>query len=467
MQIRRNKVNLEEAAYQNQVKQLEEHTAEAKVEEGNETAYSKAKGIIRERFLTNHSRLFQESMFEREKQQEFLRICRTIIKEESLAVPGMKPDDIAINVWKDLCSLGPLDKVFHEGTANEIMINGFDQPWIYKSGKHVPASDQISFESAKHLETTVVTKILNQCGKSINRTNQIVDARIGNARVSIVGNPTSVMKGPIVTIRQFPVQNFSEEDFLNYGSATPEMIEFMKLLARSGATIVMAGPTGSGKTTTYKFMAGYIPKGERTVAIENPTEMYLHELYSYEEGYHFLTEECQDTGNPETEVTIQDLIVKAGMRQFPDRFIIGEIRQARDLLAAIEASFTGHGTWWTMHGTNARAVFGRARMMVTRADPSMTVQDAVTLITESVNIIMVQKRFKKENKIRITEIVEIVGTDEKGAPIFNTIFRYNQRMRMFQRLNKISQRLQDTFEYSEIDELDYSRFITLKEVNAG
>lgn len=421
--------------------------------------YERVRDEIREFLLTHHAKLLQEALVNPKRKPEFERIVRSFVQMERKIVQGMTVDDIVQRAWKDLCSLGPLDDVFKSNDFTEIMLNGFNQPWVQLGGKDVPALDLITFDSPEHLMNTVITKILNSCGKSISEAKPIVDARIGDARVNIVASPISQMRGPIVSIRKFPPMSLTPEGFLGYGTASEEMLAFIKLAVEGECSIVMGGATGSGKTTSYKMMAGFIPKGQRTLVIEDTAEMRLEVLYPYEEGYHFLSEECRYMGDEQLDVTIQKLVAEAGMRQKPHRFIIGEIRRGEDLLAALDACESGHATWWTMHGRSAKHLFSRIVAKMTKADPAMTRQNAMEQLADSLDIIMMQKLFKEDKKRRVFEIVEVAGMDEDGKAKLIPIFEYDWETKQFYRRNPISEKLVEIFRNAEIPRHRYESFL--------
>ncbi|WP_126430012.1 CpaF family protein [Brevibacillus marinus] len=456
--LRKNRIDLQQLQ-SNLPKITEEQQDDVDLDHSASSHYERVRNEIREYLLANHAKVLQEALVNPKKKPEFDRIVRTYVQMERKIVPGMTVDDVVQRAWKDLCSLGPLDDVFKSNDYTEIMLNGYNQPWVQTGGKDVPASDLISFESPDHLMNTVITKILNSCGKAISEAKPIVDARIGDARVNIVASPISQMKGPIVSIRKFPPINLSPEGFLGYGTASEEMLEFMKLTVEGECSIVMGGATGSGKTTTYKMMAGFIPKGQRTIVIEDTAEMRLETLYPYEEGYHFLSEECRYMGDEKYDVTIQKLVAEAGMRQKPHRFIIGEIRRGEDLLAALDACESGHATWWTMHGRSAKHLFNRIVAKMTKADPSMTRSNAIEQLADSLDIIMMQKLFREDKVRRVFEIVEVAGVDEEGKPILNPIFEYDWEQKRFIRRNPITEKLVEIFRNAEIPRSRYEMFM--------
>ncbi|MDT3417445.1 pilus assembly protein CpaF [Brevibacillus aydinogluensis] len=452
--LNRGRVNLQQLQSQQAVTKTARPEEEQSVEHTS-SDYELVRNEVRNFLMNEHNKLVQDALFNKKRKPEVERIIRNYLQIERKFVAGMSIDDVVIRIWKDIFSLGPLDDALEDNSITEIMINGYDQPWVKQNGKDRPAEDLIQFDNQKHLETIIVTKILNSCGKSVSDKNPIVDARIGECRVNVVWQPISQMKGPILTIRKFPPITLTEKEFLEKGTASPEMFEFIKLIVEGGCSICMGGSTGSGKTTTFKLMAGFIKKGERVIVIEDTAEMRLEKLYPYEEGYHFISEECRIMEDESLDVVIQKLVVTS-LRQTPKRLIIGEIRKEKDLLAAIEAALIGHPLWFTMHGLSASELAERISMLLARF---MTKQDANRLLSKSLNIIMMQKHFAEDDRRRVFEIVEIVGVDKDGELHLNPIFEFDWENKEFVRSNPISERLVKMFQHAEIPRTRYEKYL--------
>src|SRR5256886_15226235 len=72
------------------------------------------------------------------------------------------------------------------------------------------------------------------------------------SRVNIIIPPLA-LNGPVVTIRKFPKYRISVDDYIKFGTATPEMMEFMRACVEARLNIFISGGTGSGKTTLLKI----------------------------------------------------------------------------------------------------------------------------------------------------------------------------------------------------------------------
>ena len=100
----------------------------------------------------------------------------------------------------------------------------------------------------------------------------MVDARLERcSRVNIVIPPLS-LSGSLITIRKFPKEGFTIEQLIVNGTLTREMADY-RHNAVITQNIIISGGTGSGKTTLLNILAGFVPKTERIVTIEDAAEL--------------------------------------------------------------------------------------------------------------------------------------------------------------------------------------------------
>ena len=59
------------------------------------------------------------------------------------------------------------------------------------------------------------------------------------------------------------------KDLIRFGTATPQMFQFLKACIEARLNIFVSGGTGSGKTTTLNVLSSFIPNDERIVTIED------------------------------------------------------------------------------------------------------------------------------------------------------------------------------------------------------
>jgi len=127
-----------------------------------------------------------------------------------------------------------------------------------------------------------------------------------------------------------------------------ELDKLLSLTSGSGL-IIIAGPTGAGKTTTMASLINYLSeRGELgdTVTIEEPIE------YSHSDPLICQREVGINVGSFHGGV-------HEAMRQFPRNIVIGEIRHPSTAEAAIQAGLTGHRVFATLHAENIHEVVTR------------------------------------------------------------------------------------------------------------
>ena len=89
-------------------------------------------------------------------------------------------------------------------------------------------------------------------------------------RITVLGNPlTDKEKGVAASIRIVNPKKLSRDDFIGYGTATAEMLDFLAEVLRFGLSICVTGSTGSGKTTLMSWILSTIPNEKRIFTIEN------------------------------------------------------------------------------------------------------------------------------------------------------------------------------------------------------
>lgn len=122
----------------------------------------------------------------------------------------------------------------------------------------------------------------------------------------------------------------------------PPMLE--KIAQEKSGLIVVSGPTGCGKSSTLAAIVDYINSRERVhiMAVEDPIE-YLH---ADKQGIVNQREVGIDTDSFRN-------ALKYIMRQDPDVILIGEMRDADSLMAAMMAAEIGHLVLTTLHTLNA------------------------------------------------------------------------------------------------------------------
>jgi general secretion pathway protein E len=137
---------------------------------------------------------------------------------------------------------------------------------------------------------------------------------------------------------------------LGYGGTSAELL--LEALERPGGLLVVAGPTGSGKSTTLKYLLEALHRhrpGLNIQSLEDPPEYPIRGVVQVP----VLGERGSDR-----RAAIRAYLRHA-LRVDPDVLMIGEIRDRETAALAVEASLTGHQVWSTIHANDADTVTAR------------------------------------------------------------------------------------------------------------
>jgi len=317
-------------------------------------------------------------------------------------------------VRDEAIGLGLLEPLLADASVTEIMVNRADEVFIERGG--VLERYPLAFTSDR-VVTGIIERIVAPIGRRIDESSPMVDARLKDgSRVNAVIPPLA-LKGPSITIRKFSKRKLGADDLQRFGSASPQMIEFMRVTVEHRKNVVISGGTGSGKTTLLNILSNFIPRGERIVTIEDAAELQLHHpnLVSLESRPANIEGKGQ--------IAIRDL-VRNSLRMRPDRIVVGECRggEALDMLQAMN---TGHdGSLTTAHANNPRDMLSRLETMVLMAGLDLPVSAIREQIASAIDIVVQQTRFACGTR-KVTHICEVTGV-ESGRIQLQDIFEFRQ-----------------------------------------
>ncbi len=323
-----------------------------------------------------------------------------ILSEENIVLSRPERARLFEQITAEILGLGPLQTLLEDETITEVMVNGAKNIYIERKGKihRVP----VTFESNEHV-MRIIDRIVAPLGRRIDESSPYVDARLADgSRVNAVIPPISLV-GPTLTIRKFSKVPITLEQLVQFGTITPEALQFLKACVEARMNIVISGGTGSGKTTFLNILSAFIPSDERILTIENAAELQLRQE-------HVVTLESRPPNiEGRGEITIRNLVVNA-LRMRPDRIIVGEIRDdaALDMLQAMN---TGHdGSMTTLHSNSPRDTLSRLETMTMMAGMELPVRAIREQVSSAIDLIVHQERMRDGSR-KITFITEVSGME--------------------------------------------------------
>ncbi|MCX6054984.1 MAG: CpaF family protein [Chloroflexi bacterium] len=337
-----------------------------------------------------------------------------ILIEENFVLSRTEKTRLFDQIVAEILGLGPLQPLLEDDTITEIMVNGAKNIYVERRGKiqRVP----LTFESNEHV-MRIIERIVAPLGRRIDESSPYVDARLADgSRVNAIIPPVSLV-GPVLTIRKFSKNPFTVDQLIQFGSLTPESLQFLDACVKSRVNIVISGGTGSGKTTLLNVLSGFIPSDERIVTIENAAELQLRQD-------HVITLESRPPNiEGKGEISIRDLVINA-LRMRPDRIIVGEIRDeaALDMLQAMN---TGHdGSMTTLHSNSPRDTLSRLETMTMMAGMDIPMRAIREQVSSAIDLVVHQERFRDGTR-KVTNLTEVTGM-EGDVITMTDIFVYEQ-----------------------------------------
>jgi pilus assembly protein CpaF len=294
--------------------------------------------------------------------------------------------------------LKPIEHLILDDSISEVMVNGPDRIFIEKAG-FIEAVRGVSLGEKSLM--VAVKNIARRLGDDISESKPILDSRLPDgSRVAAVIPPCSV-NGVTLTIRKFNARHFGVEDLVQAGTLERSLANQLENYILARRNILIAGGTGSGKTTMLNVLGKFIPPDERILLIEDTSEIHMPQD-------NLVRFEGRQPQNGLPAVTIRDLL-KASLRHRPDRIILGEIRggEAFDLLQLLN---TGHsGSLSTVHATSARQGLARFTSCVLQSGVDLPYRAIKTNVGDSVNVVVHLER--RPGRRFVSEVVEIHGYD--------------------------------------------------------
>jgi pilus assembly protein CpaF len=351
---------------------------------------------------------------ERALRQKTLQSVTQIVDLEAPGIPRDERSKVIKEVLEEALGLGPLEDLLADNSVSEIMVNGHRRIFVERSGKVQLSA--VTFTSNLHLRN-VIERIVTPLGRRIDEKNPYVDARLKDgSRVNAIIEPLSI-DGPALTIRKFKKGGITSDKYVEFGSITKPMIDFLKICVENGLNIVISGGTGSGKTSLLNMLSGFIPANERIVTVEDAAELQLNQE-------HVVRLETRPANMEGTgTVSIRDLI-KNSLRMRPDRIVVGECRDgaALDMLSAMN---TGHdGSMTTTHANSPRECLARLETLCMMSGMDLPVRAIREQISSAVHMIVQISRMSDGSR-KVISLTEVVGMQGETVTL-QEIFRFKE-----------------------------------------
>jgi pilus assembly protein CpaF len=297
--------------------------------------------------------------------------------------------------------LSPVAVFLSDPRVSEVMINGPRQIYVERGGKLELTNAAFPSEEAV---VAALRNIGQACGKLVDQFNPILEATLPDgSRVQGVLRPLATT-GPYVAIRRFFQARLTMDHLVESGSLSALAAETLQAMVEGKLNLMIAGGTGSGKTSLLNLLTSSVPETERIGVLEDSKEVQVQRPHVFQ----LEARQANEAAGIER-VTIRELF-RASLRMRPDRLIIGEIRGA-EALDIVQAMVSGHGgCMGTLHASSPDEALMRLETMAMMSDVQLPLRALRFQIGSGIDAI-VQVSRERDGRRVVTHISEVEAYD--------------------------------------------------------
>ncbi len=276
----------------------------------------------------------------------------------------------------------------------EIMANPDGGLWVDIIGQGRQRMGAIDSSSAE----TVIRLLAAHAGENANPESPAIAGVLPATGERFQGLLPPLVERPTFTIRKRPTRIFTLDDYVASGVLAADGAKSIRHAIAQRQNILVAGGTGSGKTTLVNAIL-HEPEFQmqRVVLIEDTRELQC----SAPDRVELLTK------NTEPKVTMNDLL-RMTLRLRPDRIVVGEVRGG-EALALLKAWNTGHpGGVATIHANSAEDAVYRLEDLI--GEVSQTVPQRS--IASAINLVVFIKRIAAATGRVVSEIQRVADFND-------------------------------------------------------
>ncbi|MCY0867731.1 MAG: type II/IV secretion system ATPase subunit [Desulfurococcus sp.] len=264
---------------------------------------------------------------------------------EKLGLAGTRRLKLMYYIERNLLGYGIIDPLMRDPEIEDISCDGVGVQVFVWHHRYESIPTNIVFIDEEALNELIM-KMAHMAGKHISVAYPVLDAMLPEKhRVAATYGREVSTKGPTFTIRKFREKPFSIIELVEGGNIDTLTASYLWVLLEHGKTFMVAGGTGTGKTTMLNALSMFIKPGMKIVTIEDTPELNLpHVNWVQLTSRETYTVGAQSLG---TSVKLFDL-VKLSLRYRPDYIIVGEVR-GEEAFVLFQAMATGHSGASTIH----------------------------------------------------------------------------------------------------------------------
>jgi len=305
--------------------------------------------------------------------------------------------------------MGGLWKYYSDGEVMEIFIDAFDRLSIERKGK---LETVLSPFSSRAAVAAWVKGLAALPGSYSRRLGALLDIRLPDLTQVTCADGAAYHA---VAIRKHYGRSLSWADLVKSGCVPEDGKKLFDKILEQGESVLVAGNSGSGKTTFLNVIANAIPARMRLVAIQSAPELMLKHPSCL----------CLNAGSDEEFVS---LLLHAG-RFAPDYLVVGQL-DGLGVPETVRAMRNGMPVVSSCHADSVLDALKRIEYMYLSSKTNFGLDEIRSMLASGIGYVSFQER-GADGKRRVVEFSRLDGYED-GRYILTPLLKYSGEAAAFE-----------------------------------
>jgi pilus assembly protein CpaF len=377
-----------------------------------------------------------------ESRQKFFDAVRGVLIS---LIPQADLNEVATRICDALTGVGILQPFLRLSGVEEIYVRG-DRVAVERNGRLEHLGELAPVSYFEHM----IRRVADATGKPLSPLNLtlLVDLP-GGERFTALLPPLS--DAPAINIRCFgrnvrnldaleklgtfqhhaPLVSGSLDDIRDpelrarvESQTSPAEKYLAWIMATLAGSVIFAGPFSSGKTTIFNALSDFFPVGMPIAVLETFREIQLKpETFQMR-----AIAPAEILPGDTRRITMDEVLNIVYTRANPRAIILGEVVSPGEALQFLRAANLGRRAFTTLHGGSVEAALGRLENLALSAQEGLSMRAVREMVVSGIDMIVMMSQAANAKDPRaidrfVSEITRIVGMDEKGNYILETLYR--------------------------------------------